>query len=246
MSRFQVFQRRLAPTLAALLLVWAVARLLWFPGPYFEMLGIGKLVLVLVGVNLVVGPGLTALVFRAGKPGLIFDFVALALLEVTILGWATYSIYLRAPAYVVFAVDRFEVVSAGEIDRAMISDPRLRRRPGHEPRLVFAEMPAAPEKLDKLLDDVLLQGLPDIDRQPEFWKPYSAGIAKVKQQARPLADLLAPDDERAHLVRRWLASTAAEPQAFVYLPIRAKARFSAMIVHADIGYPVGVIPIDPW
>jgi hypothetical protein len=246
LSKYQAFRRRLVPTLITLLIAAAVIRLLWFPGPYFSLSGIGPLVLIMIAVNLIIGPGLTALVYREGKPGLKLDLMAIAVVELVALGWACHAIYLRQPVYAVFAVDRFEVVAAAEIDRTQIADPKLRSRPGHEPRLVFAEVPTDQDKLNKLLDDVLHLGLPDIDRQPEFWRPYASGIVVVKSQSRPLTDLLQPGDSRSKRVKGWLRRNDASAGDYVYLPLRAKVRDAAMIVHADIGYPVGVLDVDPW
>ncbi|MDH5321074.1 MAG: hypothetical protein OEW81_01445, partial [Gammaproteobacteria bacterium] len=82
MSRAQLFQIRLVATATVLLIVYPLLRFLWFPGGYFDLSGIGRLLLVLAGVNLIVGPVLSTLVYRPGKRGLMFDLAVLAVLEI--------------------------------------------------------------------------------------------------------------------------------------------------------------------
>jgi hypothetical protein len=61
MTRARLFAQRFAATGSLLLLAFMVIRFLWFPDGYFQIFGIAKLFLVLVAVNLVVGPGLSTL-----------------------------------------------------------------------------------------------------------------------------------------------------------------------------------------
>jgi hypothetical protein len=86
----------------------------------------------------------------------------------------------------------------------------------------------------------------DIDRRPEFWRPYSSGIPVVKAAAKPLADLLAEDDSRAARLARWLSRHGGRSVDFICLPLRGKSRDATMILHADIGFPVAVVDVDPW
>lgn len=246
MTRRSVFQVRLLPTAALLLLVFAVIRLLWYPGAYFAISGVGKLFLILVAVNLIVGPGLSTLVYKPGKKGLKADIGLLAAVEIAAVILAVSLIYSRQPFYTVLAVDRFESVSRAEIDTTQIAYASLHTRPGHEPRLVYAELPQDAEGLAQLTDETVFQGKKDIDRRPEFWKPYATGIPVLKAAARPLQRLLDGDERRAAKVRRWLSARSANREDFVYLPLRGNKGDAAMILHADIGYPVDTLAVDPW
>lgn len=246
MTRARVLWIRLAATAFVLLFALAPVRLLWYPGGYFGISGVLKLILVLVAVNLVIGPGLSTFVFKPGKPGLRFDLVVIAIVELIVLAWAMTEIHERRPVFTVFAVDRFEVVTRMEVDLAPLDDNRMAMRPAHAPRLIYAELPSDPEVMSQLIDDTVLLGKKDIDRRPEFWRPYAQGIAKLKAVAKPLAGFLLPGDGRAIPVQRWLARHNENASEYVYLPIRARGGDGIMIVHADIGYPAGILAVDPW
>lgn len=246
MTRIEVFRGRLAPTVLVLLLACAIIRLLWFPGAYYSLAGIGNLVLIMIGVNLVIGPGLTTFVYRPGKPGLLADVLVIAAMELAGLALGMHAIYQRQPLYTVFAVDRFEVVARSEFRPDDLTRPELRGKPGHAPRLAYAEMPADADEYDRLLDAVLFLGEPDIDRRPAYWRTYPEGVAMVRDKSRPLANLLADGDPRSGAVANWLRRNEAQAADYAYLPVRGRATDAALILHADIGYPVGILPVDPW
>ena len=246
MTRLRLFQIRLAATGGLMLLLVAVVRLLWFPGAYFSIFGVGKLLLVLAVIAVIVGPVLSAVVFKPGKKGLKLDLVVLAVLEVTAVAIGAWQLYVRQPFYAVLAVDRFEAVSRAEIDASQITDPALLSRPGHTPRLVYAELPKDPAVVDRLIDETLFEGKRDIDRRPEFWQRYAAGIPRLKQAAMPLGSMLSEKSERGKRARRWLARQGGRAGDYIFVPLRGPNGDAAMILHADIGFPVGTLDVDPW
>jgi len=243
-SRF--LQIRFAATAAALLLVWLLLRYLWFPGGYFKLYGIGELLLMLVVANLVVGPGLSTLLYRPGKWGLKFDVVAMLCVELAIIGWALYEFDARRPAFAVFAVDRFEAVAMAEIDAAEFAASPIVRRNAYGPTLVYAALPTDAEVMNRLIDETVFLGMADIDRRPEFWQSYPSGIGVMLGAAQPLSRMLSADEALANPVRRWLSRHGENPSRFVFLPLRARDADGTIIIDADIGYPVDVLAVDAW
>jgi hypothetical protein len=246
MSRVRASTIRVAATLAALGLLTGVTCLLWYPGTYFTISGARSLILIIVAVNLVLGPGLTALIYKPGKWGLSVDVAVIAAVELCALLWAAHVIYDRRPYYTVFAVDRFEIVTRAEVDVSDLADEALRQRPGHTPRLLYAELPTDPKRREQLIDDVIFRGLADIDRRPEFWKPYAEGVMTVKAAAKPVSQLLNVGDVRETSIRRWLSRQSGDLRDYQYLPLRGRTSDAMMIIHAGIGYPVDIIDVDPW
>jgi hypothetical protein len=233
-------------TASLLLLVYLLLRLLWYPGGYFELFGVQKLFWTLAVAALVVGPVLSTLVYRPGKKGLLFDLVVIALVEVGVFAWAGLALYERQPVFAVFAVDRFEAVRKDEVDLQQLAFAQLARRPGHTPRLVYAELPRDVDIMNRLIDETVFLAMPDIDRRPEFWRPYAAGVGEVRRVAQPLARLLALDADRGGRVQRWLDDRSLSAEQLLYLPIKGRRADGTVILHADIGYPIAVLPIDPW
>ncbi len=246
MTRFRVFQLRLLASGALLLLLFGVVRLLWYPGAYFAVSGVSKQLLVLAAVMFVVGPVLSAFVFKPGKKGLAFDLRVLAGVELLAVVVAGVLLFQRQPHFAVFAVDRFEAVGRAEVDLGKLQTALDSTRPGHTPRLVYAKLPEDPDVFSQLIDETVFYGMADIDRRPEFWEPYPNGVSAAKKAARPLDELLQGNDRQRRAVSGWLAATGSVAADYLYLPLRGKAGDAMILLHRDTGFPVATLGVDAW
>ncbi len=149
---------------------------LWYPHPYFLAAGAWQVLRVLIGVDLVLGPLLTAIVFKPGKRGLKFDLAVIALVQVAAFVYGVTTIYGGRPYFTVFAVDRFYVLARGDIVRDELERHERNdwlRKTLRGPLLVAAERPSDPAGAQRLLDETVFQGKPDLERRPDYWAPYA-------------------------------------------------------------------------
>lgn len=249
-SRYAAFTAHFAVSTVVLAAVCAITFFLWYPQPYFSVDGTGNALRVLAAIFLGVGPLLTLVVFKPGKWGLKFDLYVIASLQLATLLYGTFMLYRGRPAFTVFAVDRFYVLSREDIvasqlaDRTLMASARIGIQPDRGPLLVAALRPDDPIARDKLLTETLLEGQPDIERRPEFWTRYANGVSDVLARARPLSTL------GAAAPKQTIASIAAglgRPVTDLgYLPLVSRKHDFSMIVDLTNGRPVGVIDVDPW
>ena len=90
---------------------------IWYPGRLFEAMGGERLVMILIGVDVVIGPLITLIIFSPTKPRhlLRFDLTVIGCLQLAALAFGVYVVFEARPVYMVFAADRFEVTTAIEI-----------------------------------------------------------------------------------------------------------------------------------
>lgn len=245
-TRLQFLGPRLALTGVLLASLLGAARFVWYPGLSFTLSGIPILILVISGVAIILGPGLSTLVYRPHKKGLHFDLAAILLVEVVAIALAAGALHERRPFFLVFAVDRFELVAAGEVNWEEIGYDGLRDKPSRAPRLVYAQLPEDPAALSALMHETVFAGGPDIDRRPKYWHPYEAGVASVIQRAIPLETLAAGGGAAAKRVARWVAGQPGDIGDYAYLPVRGKEKDGAIVLHRQIGYPLAMLNVDPW
>lgn len=246
MSRFKVFQWRLAGSGALLLLVFALVRVFWYPGAYFEISGVQKHFWILAGAMFVIGPVLSTFFYKPGKKSLARDFGILAAIEVVAVVAAVALIFQDRPYFSVFAVDRFEAVSRPEVVGDDTAYTSIEMRPGRTPRLIYAKLPEDPEVFSRLIDETVFLGMADIDRRPEFWEPYASGVVTIEAAARPLDRLLEGTAEQQEAVQHWLSARESRADEFVYMPLRGKVSDAIIILSLDIGLPVATLAVDPW
>ena len=79
MSRWQAMLIHLGISAFIGTAVIAALLLIWYPPPQFSAAGVERFIYLLIGVDVVLGPLLTLVVFRVGKPGLKVDLALIAL-----------------------------------------------------------------------------------------------------------------------------------------------------------------------
>ena len=188
MTRFQASRIHLVISAAVVGTVLAVVFLIWYPGPTFEIAGAKAPVYVLVGVDLVLGPLLTLIVYKQGKPGLKFDLSFIATVQLVALIYGSYTLFSERPSYLVFAIDRVSLVSAKSIDKSSIRYADLTQKPSGRLVNVFSRKPEDAEEFQGFLDSVLFQGMPDLDRRTEYWEPWESGADSIRSAIKSLDD----------------------------------------------------------
>lgn len=221
---------------------------IWYPPPYFHADGAGKLLTLVVGVDVAVGPLLTLLVFKIGKPGLKLDLTVIAALQAIALIYGFHVLVGSRPVFMVAAVDRFVIVSAADIssaDLAKASRPEWRRLSWTGPVLVGATLPKDVEQSNALLFSSL-KGGKDIQDLPERYVPYAQVAAKMLARAQDVKVLRTMHPTAAGEISRWLSSRHLSDGQVEWLPMQARKWDMVMMMNAKNGEPIGPIALDPW
>lgn len=222
----------------------AIALLLgvWYPPPLFVAAGGKELLFLLVGVDVVIGPLITLIIFRPGKRGLGFDLVAIGALQLAALIYGVGIVYLARPAFIVFVKDRFEVATAVELQPENLAAARFeefRRPPLFGPRLVAADFPEDPQERSRLA----VQAMAGYDLQhfPKYWVPYAQRTAAVLGQAMPLARLREAEPKAAAVAEEWLAASGTAEARVRFVNLRAPRAWVVVLLDAKTAEPVKML-----
>jgi hypothetical protein len=228
----------------------AIIFFVWYPPPYFMATGAWSVLRVLIGVDLGLGPLCTLIVFKPGKRGLKFDLAAIAVVQLAALVYGMASIYQGRPYFTVFAIDRFYVLERAAVDPAELARRAqvqpIGEKPIRGPLLVAASRPTDTAAMQRLLDETVFRGLPDIERRPEYWWPYTEQTARVASRAQPLAVLRAARPNSAAQIAALPARLGLPEERLGFLPLIARNRDLSFIVDRSSGAPLEVLDIDPW
>lgn len=88
----------------------------WYPSPLDTAIGVTEIFLILLAVDITIGPLITFIIYKRGKKTLAFDLVVIAILQLIALAYGMHTVFIGRPAFVVFNVDRFDVSRAHELD----------------------------------------------------------------------------------------------------------------------------------
>ena len=248
MNRWQASGGHLALSAAIGAAVLALMILVWYPPPYFDAAGGNDLVLLMVGIDVALGPLLTLAVFNPAKGlgRLRFDLIVIGVLQIAALAYGVHVMFTARPAYLVFAVDRFDLVMANLLSDAELAkaSPPYDRRPLGKPPTVGARTPADPKLAQESL--FLALGGVDLVQQPRFYVRYEDIAADAAKRAQPIAELRKLNPDRADRIDSIVKGSGRAEDALAFLPAKAPNRDFTVIIDRSTGAIVDKVMLKPW
>jgi hypothetical protein len=215
-------------TLAALLL------LVWYPGPLFTLQGAAVILMIVVFVDVVIGPLLTLIIAspKKGRRELTRDLAIIGAIQVAALLYGAHSLFVARPAFIVFDADRFDVVTANELVRDVpfpYRDQRFASTPLFGPLWVAATPPDSTEERNRLLFSAV-QGGPQTRDHPalyEAWPPKQGiNIAKLK----PLRELVAASNEGNQAASDAVFRSGLQENDLAYVWLVGRAKIGVVMI----------------
>jgi hypothetical protein len=228
--------------------VLALVLLAWYPAPMPALLGVEAILLIMLAVDVVLGPLFTLLVFDRRKRSLRWDLATIAAIQLAALAYGLHTVHQGRPAFVVFVKDRFEVVSPADLHPEARSTARSNPFAATDPlgpRWVAARLPQSAEERSRILFEALSYGR-DVQHHPRLYVDYAAEAAAVLERALPIERLKALNPRRIGAIDAAIAATGRDAGTLRYLPIRGPARDGAVLVDASSGRVAGVLEVAPW
>ncbi|WP_240636036.1 TfpX/TfpZ family type IV pilin accessory protein [Caldimonas tepidiphila] len=245
-ARLKAAGMHLGLSLLVALAAAAVVLGVWYPMPYREVSGGRELFMLLVAVDVVLGPLITLSVFdrRKGWRHLRRDLAVVALLQLGALGYGLHTVSQARPVYLAHEVDRFRVVRAVDIDSQELSQAPapLQRLPWTGPQVIGTRVPTDPQ--EQLRAAELAMAGVDLGLRPAYWKPYDSARDEVLARSKPLTELARRHPGRAAEVEAAAARAGRSPAQLRYLPLIARGSDWVMLLDAQSADVVGYAPFD--
>ena len=241
-SRWQAAGLHLLISVATAAAAVAVIVLVWYPAPLFEAARGNRLLFILLGVHIVLGPLLTLLVFKAGKRGMALDLAVIGLVQFAALGYGCSIAFLARPAFIVFVKDRFEVISAAELEPDELDAakyPQFRSPPWTGPLLAAADFPTDPEGRQKVVG-AAMRGL-DVQNFPRYFVPYAERAGEVLAKAETIARVRTTEPEAARVADEYLKSSGTAEADVRSLLLRTPYTWIVVLIDPKTAQPVKML-----
>lgn len=248
MSRWKAAGIHFAMSFTLALCIFALLYLLWFPPPYFVAAGASSLMLLIIGVDVVMGPALTLIVFNSTKARHLIrlDLSIIGVLQAIAFAYGLFVICQARPVFVVAAVDRLKIVMANElsdVDLAKGHAAEFRHRSWIGPVFVGAK----PDVADSL--KLALQALSsgkDIDTEPQYYVPYDESAEDLLRRARPLSTLRSLTPAQSTYIQELTSKAKERGDTLSYVPLQSRRSDYAAILSAKTREPLAVLATNPW
>jgi hypothetical protein len=207
------------------------------------MAGGRRLFFLILGVDVVMGPLLTLVVFdkRKQRRELVRDLAVIATLQLAALGYGLHTLYVARPVALVHEPGRFRVLTAQDVQVADLPNAREEyRRLSLSGPVILGTRPTRPEeKLESL--ELALKGF-DIGQRPSRWQSYAESRAQILAESRSLNELIKRYPERNRQLQAVLAEAKLTVDQARYLP--AVARRDWVVILNAQGDIAGYAPFD--
>lgn len=218
----------------------------WYPGGYFELLGGGGLLFLILGVDVTLGPLLTLVVFNPSKKSLKFDLAVIAAIQLSALVYGANVMFQSRPVFTVLEEDRFKVTLASDLkdetQLALAKKPEWRRLSFTGPVIVGSEAPVS-EKEKEELTFAAVAGL-DWNVFPKLYVEYDSQRSLALKNAKPLAQLRKVSVKSNQLIDELLEKEKRTEASLVYLPIIAGFTAMTAVLDAKNADFIAIINID--
>lgn len=240
--RIKAFLLHLSGSLALALLALALVFWVWYPAPLDKAVGVSHIFLLMLAIDVTLGPLLTLIVYKTDLKLLRIDLSIIIAIQLAVFGYGIYTIGAGRPAWIVYNVDRFDLVRIADIDTRKIAQATAEYRhiPWFGPGWVAANAPADVNANNDITFESV-QGGPDLPQRPNLYQPLNTDLAQIRQRAKPL-DALNLYNSTAQVQQ----TITKYPSADGWLPLRSNAKNMTVLINKASGAVIAVVDLRPW
>lgn len=193
----------------------------WFPEFYFFLDGGDRAILTIFFVDVVLGPGLTLLVFKPGKKSLKFDMSVILLLQLSALAWGINSVYSERSGLAVYYLGKLTCLSHSEtagFDMQAISAGSSGRQ-----RLALLQRPDSVQELYDFTKKAYENGEGEIYYYREKVVPLDAGnIDRLDKYEADLSQFKQDNEQDAAVIDSYISSHPGHDKTYKLLPLACR------------------------
>lgn len=233
-------------TIVCAVITYVLVFYVWYPDVFSRLMPGTKLFLLVLGVEIVLGPCMSLVIFNPGKSRreLLVDYFVVGSIQLGALVYGVLSVVDSRPVYVVFVKDRLEIVSAAELDSSALreaSSPQFSEISWSGPRFICVRAPRDAAERARLLFEEMPSGK-DVQHLPRFYRECNEGeisahgfsISKLKSIA---------GTRHSDKVNSELMSIDANK---IWLPVMGKVGVWVAIFDRSASLPIQYIQFDPF
>lgn len=219
----------------------------WYPPALVAMAKADRLLMLISGIDLILGPLLTLIVYKKGKPGLRIDLTIIGLVQAIFLSIGLYTMFESRPVFLVASATSFDLVFAPDISSERLAEARIpeyQRFSITKPQLVGAIMPTDNKEKMEIMNSAL-SGTGDLQTMPKYYVAYHEVVADLLANALPLKATPKASEQAIAVMVDAAKSYGREPDEVRYMRLGSSRGFAVMLIDAKTGDIVGPVNVDP-
>ena len=239
MARISAFSIHLGISLIIFAFLAYLVLMVWYPGLFFDSDGGWQGMRIIIAVDLVLGPLLTLIVYKQGKPKLKMDLTMVAVFQIACLIAGTWVVYSERPIAMVYVDGRFASMSADSYRDAGMEVPDLSELPGKYPKWVSVSLPTDVEDLAAVRREAQKAGRP-LNTFANLYEPFEPLADAVVGASYQLDSLRKRDREGA--LDPWLDERQSTVDGYRFYPFGTRFSYVFIAIKED-GSDIAMLPV---
>lgn len=241
-KRLKFFLSHLSISFLIALLVVGLVFFIWYPSPLAQAVGVTHIFLMMLAIDVIVGPVLGLLVYKEGKKTLKFDLSVIILIQIAALCYGIFSIEQGRPAWLVFHVDRFELVRKNDLILENIDQvqPQFQQVSWTGPQFVAVKSAVSTQQRQNDMFTEVLGGI-SLAQQPDRYIELTQAKNQIQKPALPLVEL-----QQYNQKTKVEKTLAKYPKADAWLPLKANAVDMVVLVNKESASIIKIVDLRPW
>jgi hypothetical protein len=229
-------------------LLCLIVFVVWYPNPLDSATNVTHIFLLILTVDVVIGPLITFIIFNPQKKELKFDLAVIAILQLSALAYGVFTVYSSRPVYLIFNIDRFDLVRANDLASENINAANLsefRQLPFWGPKVAVAVRPDDISEQQKILFSSL-NGGEDLPFLPKYYKPYEQQKNDVKSRVFSMDQLISYNNSSLAEINNLKKKYEKKGLAIGYIPLKGPHKDLSVIVDSESGDVIEIVDFVPW
>jgi hypothetical protein len=228
--RLKALGLHLAASAAVLTIIFGSLYIGWYRWPGWYLADVSQVVLVMTGVDLIVGPLLTFVIAASNKARRVLarDIAVIVAVQLVALAYGAMSIWNGRPLYYAFSENVLQIVQAYDINSvewalASRQKPQFAPHWYSLPRWIWAPLPQDPKERERIFNSAIGGG-DDVTSMPRYFNSWAAGLPGLKSQLKKVDDVgyFMPKDKK--LLRQRMRDAGFDPDQLNAIPLTGRGR----------------------
>lgn len=238
--RIKAFLTHLAVSCTVAAAIVLLVFMVWHPNPLQKAVGVTDIFLLLLGVDLILGPILTLLVAKQGKKSLKTDLAVIATVQIAAMLYGLHSIALSRPVWLAFDTGRFEVVQNNTLYGGDNALPAFRSPPLFTPQWVAVRPYETAAEQERRMKLEFGEGIAP-SMQPDLYEDWQ------QQKNQMFAKAFHKEALNRYNPAQQVQTVLADyPQADKWLPLKAPAQDMTVLLDSKRQEIVKIVDLRPW
>lgn len=241
-DRYKFFSYHLALSLFIGLVIILIVFLIWYPAPLATATGVTHLFLIMLAIDIVIGPILGLIVYKDDLKVFRRDLSCICMLQVVAMSYGVYTIAQGRPVWLVYSVDRFELVRNNEIIYKDIGkiQSKYKHPSWFGPKVVGSQLTSNSKvRNNEMFEEIL--GNISIAQKPQYYVDFQQvnhDLRKHMQDTKLLAQF-----NDVNLVEK---SLKKYPYANSFVPLKSNDTDMTVLLRKQTGEVIAIVNLRPW